>query len=153
MATSFRVVVVAAVALVAGLGPGLVLSEGTASHTSRRPDSGPLDGRRALVLWRITVALRLNPTTARSLFDTLDHHQDRVVSFRQRRHELMRQIQHATQAERDDAALLPLIDHWLRLQAERRSIRESRWRDLRGLLSSIQHAQLMVLLPKLEASL
>jgi hypothetical protein len=120
------------------------------STTSARP-APPLDAKRALLFWRITVVLQLQPETATRVFEVLDRHEQKMNSLRRDRMRLMRDIQGAIEGKASDAALRGLIDRWLRLQALRRASREARWEILGALLTPLQLAQVMVLIPRLES--
>jgi hypothetical protein len=103
-----------------------------------------------VVFWRITVALRLGPEDAAKVFDILDRYAARIAAVRRQRGVLMTQIQAAVNRPASDSTLTDLVNRWLQLQADRRSIHESRWRALGSVLSPVQQAQILVLLPRLE---
>jgi hypothetical protein len=110
-----------------------------------RPGSAPLDKRRAHLLWRITVTLRLDEPTAKKLFRVLERHDQAIASFRARRTKLRREMQSAVDRRASAATLTSLVDRWLHLQQDRRSLHQQKWRSVAGLLSLQQQAQLMLL--------
>jgi hypothetical protein len=129
----------------------------TSPVPSSKPDGGhqsagasPLDRRRAVVFWRITVALRLGPEDAAKVFDILDRYAAKIAAVRRQRGVLMTEIQAAVNRPASDPTLTDLVNRWLQLQADGRSIHESRWRALGSVLSPVQQAQILVLLPRLE---
>lgn len=149
---SVRGLVLAGVALVAGLAPLPGQTNELADRAARPERQGqPLDGPRALLLWRITVTLRLDPPAARRVFDTLELHRHRRADWRRQRRELMQEIENAIRQRPEDAVLSALVDRWQGLQRQRQALGQARWRDLQPMLSTQQLAQLMVLLPRLEA--
>jgi hypothetical protein len=118
----------------------------SAGHTP-----GPsLDSRQAWRLWRLTVALRLEPAVATRVFQIMDDHRQARADLRRKHGRLMQELDSAVDQQRDAAYLSTLVDRWLSLQQQRRQLQEARWRALQAFLSPVQQAQLMVLLPRLD---
>ena len=92
------------------------------------------------------MTLRLKPEVAANVFDILGRYDAKIAAVRRRRGVLMTDMQAAVNRRANDATLTDLVNRWLQLQA---NVGQSggRWRELGSVLSPVQQAQILVLLP------
>jgi Spy/CpxP family protein refolding chaperone len=148
---------------------GLLLLAGTAARAQSRPAPVPpvppvadqrtpdqlrkevLDRMRALRAFKIVEALKLDEATSARLFPILSRYDDREVAIAAERHTLMRELREETEAPRpDDARLTATLNKLQSNRAKQRALRDDRVKDVRKVLTPMQQAKLVLLLPRLE---
>ncbi|HVV50303.1 MAG TPA: hypothetical protein VHO06_11630 [Polyangia bacterium] len=110
-----------------------------------------LERMRALRAWKIVEALKLDEATSARLFPILSRYDEREMAIAAERHEIMRDLRAATEAPRpDDAHLTATLNKLLANRAKERALHDDRVRDIRKVLTPVQQAKLVLLLPRLE---
>jgi Spy/CpxP family protein refolding chaperone len=153
----------------AGLALGLLLTGGTAGAQPRPaapvpPSLAPDDHRtpeqlrkevlermRALRAWKIVEALKLDEATSARLFPILSRYDEREMAIAAERHVIMRDLRDATEAAHpDDARLVATLNKLLANRAAQRALHDDRIKDVRKVLTPVQQAKLVLLLPRME---
>jgi Spy/CpxP family protein refolding chaperone len=154
----------------AGLALGLLLAGGAAGAQPRPapvPASPPpaaddhrtpdqlrkevLERMRALRAWKIVEALKLDEATSGRLFPILSRYDDREMAIAAERHVIMRDLREATEAAHpDDARLTTTLNKLLANRGKQRALHDDRIKDVRKVLTPVQQAKLVLLLPRLE---
>lgn len=164
----------AAALLLAGLaavvGPGAASAEpprrpapptGGAAHATpaptadrRSPDQlrkEVVERMRALRAWRIVEELKLDETTSAKLFPILAKHDEQELALAAERHHIAQEIRHLLAAPQpDDAKLTAAINRMLANRAKRHASKDEQIKDVRKVLTPVQQAKLVLLLPRLE---
>jgi len=110
-----------------------------------------LDRMRALRAFKIVEALKLDEATSGRLFPILSRYDDREMAIAAERHALMRELREETEAAHpDDARLTATLNKLQANRAKQRAMRDDRVKDVRKVLTPIQQAKLVLLLPRLE---
>jgi Spy/CpxP family protein refolding chaperone len=154
----------------AGLALGLLLTGGAAG-AQPRPAPAPtapspaaddhrtpdqlrkevLERMRALRAWKIVEALKLDEATSARLFPILSRYDEREMAIAAERHVIMRDLREATEAAHpDDARLTATLNKLLANRAKQRLLHDDRIKDVRKVLTPVQQAKLVLLLPRLE---
>ena len=153
----------------AGLALGLLLTGGMAGAQPRPPVPVPptpaaddhrtpdqlrkevLERMRALRAWKIVEALKLDEATSARLFPILSRYDERDMAIAAERHVIMRDLREATEAPHpDDARLTVTLNKLLANRAKQRTLHDDRVKDIRKVLTPVQQAKLVLLLPRLE---
>jgi Spy/CpxP family protein refolding chaperone len=153
----------------AGLALGLLLAGGSAGAQPRPPSQVPpaptaddhrtpdqlrqevLERMRALRAWKIVEALKLDEATSARLFPILSRYDEREMAIAAERHVIMRDLREATEAPHpDDARLTATLNKLLANRAKQRALHDDRIKDVRKVLTPVQQAKLVLLLPRLE---
>ena len=153
----------------AGLALGLLLIGGTARAQPRPPTPAPpppaaddhrspdqlrkevLERMRALRAWKIVEALKLDEATSARLFPILSRYDEREMAIAAERHVIMHDLREATEAPHpDDARLTVTLNKLLANRAKQRTLHDDRVKDVRKVLTPVQQAKLVLLLPRLE---
>jgi Spy/CpxP family protein refolding chaperone len=148
---------------------GLLLAGGAASAQPRPPAPPPptpaaddhrtpdqlrkevLERMRALRAWKIVEALKLDEATSARLFPILSRYDEREMAIAAERHVIMRDLREATEAPHpDDARLTVTLNKLLANRAKQRTLHDDRVKDVRKVLTPVQQAKLVLLLPRLE---
>jgi Spy/CpxP family protein refolding chaperone len=128
--------------------------EHAAADDHRSPDQlrqEVLERMRALRAFRIVDALKLDEATSGRLFPILSRYDDREVQIATERHQAMRDLHADAQAAHpDDARLNADLNRLLAVRAKQRALEDDRIRDVRKVLTPVQQAKLVLLLPRLE---
>lgn len=146
---------IAAAAL--ALGPGLAA---TAGAQPRRAGSAAAPGAaerreeikkriRAMRAYTLTEELKLDPEVAGQLFPLLARYDDETDRLLEKRVEVQRRLRRAD-AMRDPRAVDRLIDEALANQRGFRDLEDRRLAELRKILTPLQTAKLLVVLPDFE---
>jgi Spy/CpxP family protein refolding chaperone len=153
----------------AGLALGLLLSGGAAGAQPRPATPVPspaaaddhrtpeqlrkevLERMRALRAWKIVEALKLDEATSARLFPILSRYDEREMAIAAERHVIMRDLREATEAAHpDDARLTATLNKLLANRAAQRALHDDRIKDVRKVLTPVQQAKLVLLLPRME---
>ena len=110
-----------------------------------------LDRMRALRAFKIVEALKLDEATSGRLFPILARYDDKEMAIAAERHALMRELREATEAAHpDDARLTATLNKLQANRAKQHAMHDDRVKDVRKVLTPIQQARLVLLLPRLE---
>ncbi len=106
---------------------------------------------RALRAWKIVEALKLDEATSARLFPILSRYDEREMAIAAERHVIMRDLREATEAAHpDDARLTATLNKLLANRAQQRALHDDRIKDVRKVLTPVQQAKLVLLLPRME---
>ena len=132
--------------------PPPVAAPGAADH--RTPDQlrqEVLERMRALRAWKIVDALKLDEATSARLFPILSRYDEGEMAIAAERHEIMRDLRAATEAAHpDDAHLMATLNKLMANRSKERALHDDRIKDVRKVLTPVQQAKLVLLLPRLE---
>ena len=110
-----------------------------------------LERMRALRAWRIVDALKLDEATSARLFPILSKYDDREMALASERRDTRRLLRAEVQSVRpDDARLTAAINRLLANRERQRAMDDDRVKELRKVLTPVQQAKLMLLLPRIE---
>jgi Spy/CpxP family protein refolding chaperone len=110
-----------------------------------------LERMRALRAWRIVEELKLDETTSARLFPILAKYDDQELVLAAERRDIAQEIRTLLAAPRpDDAKLTAAINRMLANRTQKRALRDERIKELRKVLTPVQQAKLVLLLPRLE---
>jgi hypothetical protein len=104
---------------------------------------------RTMRAFELTDELALDELTAGRLFPVLSRYDDETDKLLEKRIDVQRRLRHAN-ALRDNRALDRLIDEAVATQRAFRDLEDRRLTDLRKILTPLQVAKLLVVLPNLE---
>ena len=125
-----------------------------ASADKRSPDQlrkEVVERMRALRAWKIVEELKLDESTSAKLFPVLAKYDEQELTFSAERREIAQEIRGLLAAPKpDDAKLTAAINRMLANRAKRQTSRDERIRDVRKVLTPVQQAKLVLLLPRLE---
>lgn len=125
-----------------------------AADDHRTPDqlrTEVLERMRALRAWKIVEALKLDEATSARLFPILSRYDEREMAIAGERHAIMRDLRAATDAPHpDDAHLTATLNKLLANRAKERAMHDDRVKDVRKVLTPVQQAKLILLLPRME---
>ena len=134
--------------------PGALRPGAPIPGDGRTPDqlrTEVLERMRALRAWRIVDALKLDEATSARLFPILSKYDDREMALATERRDARRLLRTEVQATRpDDARLTAAINRLLANRERQRAMEDERVKELRKVLTPVQQAKLMLLLPRLE---
>jgi Spy/CpxP family protein refolding chaperone len=127
---------------------------GAGADDHRTPDQlrqEVLDRMRALRAFRIVDALKLDEATSGRLFAILSRYDDREVQIASERHQILHELRSdADSPHPDDARLTADLNRLLANRAKQRAMEDERIKDVRKVLTPVQQAKLVLLLPRLE---
>jgi hypothetical protein len=110
-----------------------------------------LDRMRALRAFKIVEALKLDEGTSGRLFPILARYDDKEMAIAAERHALMHELREETDAAHpDDARLTATLNKLQANRTKQRVLHDDRVKDVRKVLTPIQQAKLVLLLPRLE---
>ncbi len=134
-----------------------------AEHGPPQGDIGPLNPRRAarrerlrqriraMRAWYLTQELELDEATADRLFPVLGRFDDRLDQVQQRGVQLRRALRRETRAPRPDPrAINRLVDDLLVHYEDLYRVQRDRLAAARRVVSPVQHARLILLLPEID---
>jgi hypothetical protein len=104
---------------------------------------------RAMRAYTLTEELKLDPEIAEQLFPLLARYDDETDKLLEKRVEVQRRLRHA-EAIRDPRAVDRLIDEAVANQRGFRDLEDRRLAELRRILTPLQTAKLLVVLPDFE---
>ncbi len=110
-----------------------------------------LERMRALRAWKIVEALKLDEATSARLFPILSRYDEHEMAVAAERQAIMHDLREATEAPHpDDARLTATLNKLLANRAKLRALHDDRIKDVRKVLTPVQQAKLVLLLPRLE---
>jgi Spy/CpxP family protein refolding chaperone len=129
-------------------------SPASAGHDKRSPEQlrkEVLERMRALRAWRIVEELKLDETTSARLFPILAKYDEQELALAAERRDIAHELRALLNAPRpDDAKLTAAINRMLANRARKHAMRDERINELRKVLTPVQQATLVLLLPQLE---
>jgi Spy/CpxP family protein refolding chaperone len=139
---------------------------GVGSRTHRGPAAAPAGGdkrssdqlrkevlerMRALRAWRIVEELKLDETASARLFPILAKYDEQELALAAERRDIAQELRGLLAAPRpDDAKLTAAIERMLANRVKRHALKDERIKELRKVLTPVQQAKLVLLLPRLE---
>jgi Spy/CpxP family protein refolding chaperone len=106
---------------------------------------------RALRAWRIVDALKLDQATSAKLFPILSKYDDREMALAGERRDVARSLRAEVQADHpDEGRLNAAINRLLANRERQRAMEDERVKELRKVLTPVQQAKLILLLPRIE---
>jgi hypothetical protein len=140
--------------VVAPGGPAQTLS---ALRAQERPDQAEKDARarvRTMRAWILVDELKLDEATSGRVFAIFARYDQREVALVAERRAIVDRLRAEVDAPRpDEARLARTLDQLLANRSRRCALGDERFNELRKLLSPIQQAKLLLLLPRLERDL
>ncbi len=125
-----------------------------AAADKRSPDQlrkEVVERMRALRAWRIVEELKLDESTSAKLFPVLAKYDEQELAFAAERRQIAEEIRVLLAAPKpDDAKLTAAINRMIANRAKRQASRDERIRDVRKVLTPVQQAKLVLLLPRIE---
>ena len=110
-----------------------------------------LDQMRAMRMWKLTEELKLDQATAAKVFPLLAQYDDKARELVRERGEVGREVRDQVRSgQTDNRRLQVLIDQLLANQTKRKTLEDERFKALRPVLTPLQQAKLLLLLPRLE---
>jgi Spy/CpxP family protein refolding chaperone len=110
-----------------------------------------LERMRALRAWRIVEELKLDESTSARLFPILARYDEQELALAAERRDIAIELRSLLAAPRpDDAKLTAAINRMLANRAKKHALRDERINELRKVLTPVQQARLVLLLPQLE---
>jgi Spy/CpxP family protein refolding chaperone len=125
-----------------------------AGHDKRSPEQlrkEVLERMRALRAWRIVEELKLDESTSARLFPILARYDEQELALATERRDIAMELRALLAVPRpDDAKLTAGINRMLANRAKKHALRDERINELRKVLTPVQQATLVLLLPQLE---
>jgi len=162
-ARAARILIIAGAVLAAGSGVASAEAPRRAPAAAAAPTAGAdkrtpeqlrkevLERMRALRAWRIVEELKLDETTSARLFPILAKYDDQELTLADERRDIAQEIRTLLAAPHpDDAKLTAAINRMLANRTKKHALRDERLKGLRKVLSPVQQAKLVLLLPRLE---
>jgi Spy/CpxP family protein refolding chaperone len=110
-----------------------------------------LERMRALRAWRIVEELKLDESTSARLFPILAKYDEQELVLADERRDIAHEIRTLLAAPRpDEVKLNAAIDRMLANRHKRIASKDERIREIRKVLTAVQQAKLILLLPRLE---
>jgi len=156
--------------LIAGVLMGAAVAAAAAPASAQGPHRGPavapaggdkrssdqlrkevLERMRALRAWRIVEELKLDETASARLFPILAKYDEQELALAAERRDIAQELRGLLAAPRpDDAKLTAAIERMLANRVKRHALKDERIKELRKVLTPVQQAKLVLLLPRLE---
>jgi Spy/CpxP family protein refolding chaperone len=110
-----------------------------------------LERMRALRAWKIVDELKLDENASAHLFPILARYDDQELALAAERRDIAQDIRTLLAAPQpDDAKLTAAINRMLANRVKRHAMKDERLKELRKVLTTVQQAKLVLLLPRLE---
>jgi Spy/CpxP family protein refolding chaperone len=110
-----------------------------------------LERMRALRAWRIVEELKLDENASARLFPILAKYDEQELALAAERRDIAQELRTLLAAPRpDDAKLSAAIDRMIANRVKRHAFKDERIKELRKVLTPVQQAKLVLLLPRLE---
>ena len=110
-----------------------------------------LERMRALRAWRIVDELKLDENASAHLFPILARYDDQELALAAERRDIAQEIRTLLAAPQpDDAKLTAAINRMVANREKRHAMKDERLKELRKVLTPVQQAKLVLLLPRLE---
>lgn len=124
----------------------------------RRPGGDPeelrrevMERMRAMRAWKLAEALKLDEGTSAKLFPLLSRYDEREVEIMKEMGDSMRGLRAEVEAPKpDNTRITTYIDKLLATRGKQRGLEDDKVKDLRKILSPVQQAKLVMLLPRIE---
>ena len=156
--------------LIAGVLMGTAVAAAAAPASAQGPHRGPvaapaggdkrssdqlrkevLERMRALRAWRIVEELKLDETASARLFPILAKYDEQELALAAERRDIAQELRALLAAPHpDDAKLTAAIERMLANRVKRHALKDERIKELRKVLTPVQQAKLVLLLPRLE---
>ena len=149
--------------MVAATAPGLAFAQPqrrpaaaapAPSGDRRAPDQlrkEVLDRMRALRAWKIVEELKLDENASAHLFPILARYDDQELALAAERRDIAQDIRTLLAAPQpDETKLTAAINRMLANRVKRHAMKDERLKELRKVLTTVQQAKLVLLLPRLE---
>ena len=155
--------------LIAGVLMGTAVAAAAAPASAQGPHRGPaapaggdkrssdqlrkevLERMRALRAWRIVEELKLDETASARLFPILAKYDEQELALAAERRDIARELRALLAAPHpDDTKLSAAIERMLANRVKRHALKDERIKELRKVLTPVQQAKLVLLLPQLE---
>ena len=156
--------------LIAGVLMGTAVAAAAAPASAQGPHRGPaaapaggdkrssdqlrkevLERMRALRAWRIVEELKLDETASARLFPILAKYDEQELALAAERRDIAQELRGLLASPRpDDAKLTAAIERMLANRVKRHALKDERIKELRKVLTPVQQATLVLLLPQLE---
>jgi Spy/CpxP family protein refolding chaperone len=131
-------------------GKGAADRKGSSAERERLRDQ-IFDQMRAERMWRLTDALKLDEASAAKVFPLLSKYDDQERTLGHERGETYRDLREVTEAASPDAKSIDaLVDKLLALRARRQALEAEKMKALRKVLTPVQMAKMMMLVPRIE---
>jgi Spy/CpxP family protein refolding chaperone len=109
------------------------------------------DQMRAERMWRLTDALKLDEASAAKVFPLLSKYDEQERTLGHERGQTYRDLRDATEAATPDTPRIgALVDKLLALRARRQALEAEKVTALRKVLTPVQMAKMMLLVPRIE---
>jgi Spy/CpxP family protein refolding chaperone len=110
-----------------------------------------LERMRALRAWKIVEELKLDESASAHLFPILARYDDQELALAAERRDIAQEIRTLLEAPHpDETKLNAAINRMLANRTKRHAMKDERIRELRKVLTPVQQAKLVLLLPRLE---
>ena len=110
-----------------------------------------LERMRALRAWRIVEELKLDESASARLFPILARYDEQELALAAERRDIAQEIRTLLAAPQpDDTKLTAAINRMLANRVKRHASKDERIKELRKVLTPVQQAKLVLLLPRLE---
>jgi Spy/CpxP family protein refolding chaperone len=110
-----------------------------------------LDRMRSLRAWRIVEELKLDEAASARVFPILAKYDEHEMALMTERQDITRELRTLVAAAKpDDARIGAAISRMLANRSKRHAMKDERLRELRKVLTPVQQAKLVLLLPRLE---
>ena len=110
-----------------------------------------LERMRALRAWRIVEELKLDEAASARLFPILAKYDEQEMALATERRDITGELQTLLAAPHpDDARITAAVNRMLANRTKRHVFKDERLRELRKVLTPVQQAKLVLLLPRLE---
>ena len=110
-----------------------------------------LERMRALRAWRIVDELKLDENASAHLFPILARYDDQELALAAERRDIAQEIRTLLAAPQpDDTKLTAAINRMVANREKRHAMKDERLKELRKVLTPVQQAKLVLLLPRLE---
>jgi Spy/CpxP family protein refolding chaperone len=148
-------------AATAGAAPGVAAAEPQRRPIAAAPTNGRrppeqlrkevLERMRALRAWKIVEELKLDGDASAHLFPILARYDDQELALAAERRDIAQEIRALLEAPHpDNAKLNAAINRMLANRVKRHAMKDERINELRKVLTPVQQAKLVLLLPRLE---
>jgi hypothetical protein len=129
-------------------GPGPGAPQGANPEQLRRE---VFERMKAMRAWKLTEELKLDEATSSKLFPLLARYDDKELALQKDMGEAMHALRTEAEALKPDGGrLTACIDKLLAIRARQRTLEEDKFKDVRKVLSPLQQARLVMLLPRIE---
>ena len=145
------IAVTAVFATIAVAQPGPPDDMGMKRRHERRDKAETRERVEMMKMWKLTDALDLDQETAAKLFPLMNEYDSKIREIRKQRHETTKQMrEELKKSEPDSAALRRMIDDFKKNELDTTDTKIKKFEDMSKLLSDVQAAKAILLIPKFE---